>query len=535
VIELGFEAFDARRARVEAAARSIVAMCREDRFGVGWRPKGVDEVAILLESLGYSPEVVTDLWYDSLFALAADVSVAIDQYVNDEELATPTTTAWFRRACRDYAVGALYSGPWIIAVLGLAVFGSALWSSLSTPPHLATGIALGVYGALIVAGAFSQAIARRLTFYYLQDNAELMLWTLVRFVTASLVTFAVLGVAGWLVLRRSYGDPDAWLAASFFVGSGIFQTSLAPLYTVRRFAWIVGISAFATLLTGVTFAAGFHRSVDLPWEPATLAAEIGIVGLAVMAATVVWMRRDVRASAGGERLAPSTRAIVVSAWPYALFGTCYFTMIVADRIGAGLTAGWPFAYRSGYELGCDVALLAVVPVIGVVNVALESMPKRILAASGSPVADRGSFDGSMARFYARAALGVVAAAVVVVAGTDLLASFVLDRTILGLTGAAGAEARFVLRYAAAGYGALMLALLNCQFLFFLSRPSGAVGGSVAGALTCVAGCVALHLAGAPPPAYVFALDAGIGVFALATTLATVRTMRRFTFSYYAAY
>ena len=536
MIELGFDAFEGRRGRVEAAARGIVAMCRSDQFGVGWRPKGVDEVAILLESLGYSPQVIAELWYESLFELAADVSALVDQYVDDEERGVTPDTSWFARTCRDYAIGALYSGPWIIAVLGLAVFGSALWSSLSTPLHLATGIALGVYGALVVAGAFSQAIARRLTFYFLQDNIALMKWTLDRFIVAAVGTFVALGVLGWLALRSAYGDLDAWLASAFFVGSGIFQTSLAPLYTLRRFSWIIGISSVTTLITGLTFAFAFRRVVNLPWEPATLAAEIGIAGLLVMGATMAWMNRKARAAGGNaDLMAPAPRAIAGSAWPYALFGFAYFTMIVADRIAAGLGHGWPFAYRAGYELGCDIALLAIIPVVGAINVALEGLPRAILAGSTSRIAERGALDGSMARFYLRSALAVLGTAAIAVGVAEALALFVLDHTRLGNTGAEGDEARFVLRYAAAGYGVLMLALLNCQFLFFLSRPGPAVWAASIGALTCIAGATILTLAGFPPAACAFSLLAGIAVFTIWTTIAAWRTMSRFTFSYYAAY
>lgn len=536
MIDFGFEAFEARKLRVETAARSIVALCRSDQFGVGWRPKGVDEVAILLESLGYSPEVVADLWYDSLFDLAADVAVAIDQYVDDEERGRMPGVDWFRRACRDYAIGALYSGPWIIAVLGLAVFGSALWSSLSTPLHLATGIALGVYAALIVAGAFSQAIARRLTFYFLQDNTRLMAWTIDRFIVLAVGTFAGLGALGFLVLRIWYGDLDALLAAAFFAGSGIFQVALAPLYTVRRFGWILAVSGGATLLTGLTFVLAFRRAVSLPWEPATLAAEIGTVGLAVMAATAWWVRgRQSHDAGAGAALAPATRAVAGSAWPYALFGACYFTMIIADRIAAGLGHGWPFAYRSGYELGCDVALLAVVPVVGIINIALESMPRRILAASTERIAEHGSFDGAMVRFYVRAAVGVLVGAAVAVTAADALAAFMLDHTTLGLAGAERVEARSVLPYASAAYGILMLALLNCQLLFFLSRPGPAVAASVAGAATCLGAASVILALGLGPARIVFALDAGCLVFATATTVATLGVMRRFTFAYYAAY
>jgi len=532
----GYDAFDAREQKIEAAARTVVSVCREDQFGHGWRPKGVDEVAILLESLGYSPEVVAELWYPSLFEFAADVARIVDKYVTDDERAEKHDTNWFTRSCKDYAVGALYSGPWIIAVLGLAVFGAALWSSLSTPLHLATGIALGVYGSLIVSGIFSQAIARRLTFYFLQNNVALMQWTLQRFIAAAVGTFLVLGTVGWLVLRHFYGDPDAWLAAAFFVGSGIFQTSLAPLYTMRKFTWIIGVSLFATLLSGLTFISFFHRTVDVPWEPATLGAEIGIIGLGVMLVTLWWMGRKVRHSGGSTDLVPpATRAIFKSALPYAIFGACYFLMIVADHIGAGLAHGFPFQYRSGYELGCDVGLLAVIPVVGIINVALENLPRKILAGSRDGIGAGAPFDRSMLRFYIISALGVFAGTALTIGLAEFAGQWVLTSTVLGLKGAEGVEALYVLRFATVGYGLLMLGLLNCQLLFFLSRPMPAVWASVVGASVVVIGSIvtiALHL---PAVTCVYALDAGIFSFLAITTVAAFGVMRRFTYSYYAAY
>jgi len=532
----GFGAFDEREAKIESAARSIVALCRDDQFGRGWRPKGVDEVAILLESLGYSPEIVAELWYPSLFDFAADVSRVVDRYVTDQERAEQVDINWFVRACRDYAVGALYSGPWIIAVIGLAVFGAALWSSLSTPLHLATAIALGVYGALVLSGAFSQAIARRLTFYFLQDNAALMLWTLDRFIAISVGTFVLVGVVGWLILRAMYGDLDAWLAASFFIGSGIFQTSLAPLYTLRKFAWIIAVSLFAALVTGVTFLVFFHREVSLPFEPATLAIEIALIGLAVMIATVVWMRRRANAAGGSRDLVPPTwRAIGAAAAPYATFGAAYFLMIVVDHIAAGLTHGFPFSYRSGYELGCDLGLVAIIPVVGVINVMLENLPRRILAGAASGIEAGAPFDRAMLRFYLIGALGVFLATALTVALAETVGIFVLEHTVLGLGGAAGVEAAFVLRYATVGYGLLMLGLLNCQLLFFLSRPFPAVAASLAGATIVALGSMYVVIFHQPAASCVFALDAGIFTFLAITTIATLRTMSRFTYSYYAAY
>ncbi|MBV8150562.1 MAG: hypothetical protein JOY59_03320 [Candidatus Eremiobacteraeota bacterium] len=493
-------------------------------------------MAILLESLGYSTDVVTELWYPSIFALATDVSKLVDKYVTDRERTEAKDETWFKRACRDYAIGSLYSGPWIIAILGLAVFGAALWSSLSTPLHLATAIAAGAYVGLVVSGFFSQSIARRLTFYFLQENVSMMAWTLDRFIAFTLVTYAVLGAAGWLGLRSTYGDPDAWLAASFFVGSGIFQVSLAPLYTMRRFAWIVAISLVTTLLTGATFVLFFHRRVDLPWEPATLAAEVGAVGLAVMAATLLWVHRNVATGADhGSLVPPDRRAVLAASLPYAVYGSAYFLMIVIDHLAAGLADGFPFRYRAGYELGCDVALVAIIPVVGAVNAVLEELPRKILASANVVLGDGPAFDRALTRYYESSALIVLGAAVLTVGLAETFGRTLLRSPFTGLSGPMADEAEIVLRLAALAYGILMLGLLGAQLLFFVSRPRVPVLAALAGVLVNAAVGSAVVVTHAPAVWCAAGLLAATITFTSIATVAAWHAMRRFTYSYYAAY
>ena len=156
--------FEERERQLESAARTIITLCKQDKFGKGWRPKGVDEVAILLESLGYSQEVVEELWYDDLFAMAADVAALLNRFISNENVTTPPTVAWFVQAFQDYATGSLYSGPWLAAVIGLFVFGAAFWSSTGNSIALSTTASLGIFSSLVVTGFFSQAIARKLIF-----------------------------------------------------------------------------------------------------------------------------------------------------------------------------------------------------------------------------------------------------------------------------------------------------------------------------------------------------------------------------------
>ncbi len=527
-----FSPFERREHEIEIAARNIVALARSDAFGRGWRPKGIDEVAILLESLGYSRDVVAELWYPDLFALARDVTGLIDKYVTDEERAAQPDLNWFKLACRDYAAGALYSGPWIIAVIGLAVFGASLWSSLSTPLHLATAIALGVYGAQLVSGFFAQAVARRLTFYFLADNLPLMRWTFDRLLGIAILTSIVAAAVLWIALRGTYGEPDALLAAAFCLGSSVFQLSLAPLYTLRRFAWIIGVAAFATLLTGITFVIFFHRQVNVPWEPATLATEIGLVGTAVLVATRAWLAGQAGRS-NQALVPPSTISILLATLPYAVFGVLYFAAIICDRVFAGFVEGHgAFFYASSYELGADIALLAIIPVTGVSNVILEALPRRILAGARVAVGAIGPFQRAMTRFYFAGIAAIAGATLLAIGIGELVGPVLVASAHLGN----GSETSLVvLRWTTVGYAIVMIGLLNVQVLFFLSRPRWAVIAAGAALASSIAwGAVALFHH-APAASMSGGLVCAAVIFAGLTTFATYRSMRRFIYAYYAAY
>jgi hypothetical protein len=221
----------------------------------------------------------------------------------------------------------------------------------------------------------------------------------------------------------------------------------------------------------------------------TAPIEVGTIGAVVMFATLWWARRY--AQSGTRNIQPpALRSVVGAALPYAGFGAAYFSMIVLDHVAAGLRDGSPYSYRAGYELGCDIALLAIIPVVGVINVALESLPRRILHGASAGISQGNLFDRDMTRWYVWSLFGVCAATVVAVGIAELIAPPLIAQAA-SENGAVGTEAMFVLRLAAVDYGLLMLGLLNCQLLFFLSRPIAPLVASIAGAVICARGGTAV--------------------------------------------
>jgi hypothetical protein len=530
--------FEERERQLESAARTIVTLCKQDKFGKGWRPKGVDEVAILLESLGYSQEVVEELWYDDLFAMASDVAALLERYISNERVAAPPSVEWFVQAFKDYATGSLYSGPWLAAVIGLFVFGAAFWSSTGNSIALSTTASLGIFSSLVVTGLFSQAVARKLIFYYLQDNFPMIEWVMQRFtrraVIALVVTSAGLLLLLW-VLR--YDHRESLLGAAFMLAAGLFQLSLSPLYTTRRFGWLVGIGAGTALATALVYRVGFHGKVLEPWEPLAVAGTVALVGIAVMHFTARWMHAKAQRTTGsGQLYPPSWSAIARSVRPYALFGALYFSAIVIDHIAAGVLYGHGrYVYNPDYELGADLGLLAMVPLTGLINVILERLPPLLLEASTRyRIGAEGTFNAQIIRYF----LTSLAA----FAGVGVLSYFILLpfalRLIEHTAVAAGVDAhlaRIVLYVSAVAYVLLMVALFSSQVLFFLSRPRWPLGGIIT-ALSIVAGvsiiCVQWHAAAITP---VFGLLAGMFAFCALSTWGAYQSIARFAYSYYAAY
>ena len=234
-------------------------------------------------------------------------------------------------------------------------------------------------------------------------------------------------------------------------------------------------------------------------------------------------------------MAPAMRTIMRNTLPYAIFGGCYFGSIVVDHIVAGFTGGGRYRYRSGYELGCDLALVATIPAIGLINAAMESMPRRILGCATRGLANIAKFDAEMRDFYLRSAASVLALTSVTVVAIEFVAPRLLEHAALISPGPNGGEALFVLRYAALAYGILMLGLLNSQMLFLMSRPRGPLAAAATAVLVNVSVSIVARLHGMPPEYCVFGLLAGVVVFAALTSIAAYRMARHFTFHYFAGF
>jgi hypothetical protein len=190
-----------------------------------------------------------------------------------------------------------------------------------------------------------------------------------------------------------------------------------------------------------------------------------------------------------------------------------------------------------YELGLDLALIAVVPGLAFLEHTVEAFSGWIAPAqehrSAAAIA---LYNHDALRFYRRQLAGALAFALAGVA-TACLGVLALD-ALDALGGLAryvhGGVSPQVFAFGAAGYVLLTWGLLNVTFLLSLARPWPVVAALVAAVLVDAGVGIALSRGGAHWEA-VIGLTAGAASFALLTAAIAVRTLHRSDYHYLAAY
>lgn len=228
-------------------------------------PRNLRDVAVALESMGYTTTSARDLGFQSVFDLAGAVyELTYLYYVPSVRVVTDRRGTW-RRFADDYLSGSWYGVPWIMSVVVLFFGRVALWSSLDSSPQVAAMVSLAFFVAAVLAGACSQMLGRKGTFYFLQKNFPLVRWTVTRFLVYGVSTaLLVIAVVYSAYVVPSYGLHLGAVFAEFAVAIFAFLVSAAPLYMLRRFytlAIATGLALVVTLATARLFSASSRDSV----------------------------------------------------------------------------------------------------------------------------------------------------------------------------------------------------------------------------------------------------------------------------------
>ncbi len=504
-------------------------------------PRNLRDVTVALESMGYTTSGAEALGFDSVFDLATAVYELTYLYYVPQVRETPERIGAWRRFADDYLAGSWYGVPWIMSVVVLFFGRVALWSSLDSTPQSEAMVSLAFFLAAVLAGGCSQMIGRKGTFYLLQKNYPLVRWTVARFMIYSCSLAAlVIALAYTFYVVPYYGLHLGELFAEFAVAIFIFLLSAAPLYMLRRFytlALATGLALVVTLATAhlfTTTSSGFRHAQ-------LLGIAVGSGAMVVIAASYLTMRSETRP--GDEDSVavvkpPELRVVLWHTAPYAVYGMAYFVMILVSPMIVGFAYGHSlgvdqYVYPSTFEGSVDLALLELVVLLGLVYALIERFGRRL-----RPLLEHQTLDcWRQARTTLRREWLTAVSVLTVVSGVVawLLPSILLALLPSGLTASVRTPGGLsVLEVASFGFAVVPIGMLCSQYLFFLSKPSAAVAGAVAGGCTSAV-VTALLVRGGDLTIASWGLLAGSIVYALITGLASYRVLSAGEESFYGSF
>jgi hypothetical protein len=436
------------------------------------------------------------------------------------------------------ARGAFFFVPLALQILALIAIGYSQWASPDFTLTQASIVALAAGASFVATAGCVQALGY-LGPRFREPGKDMLAeratwWTLALGALGAAVAGGALvaadALAGW-----PYSHHQTRIGMTYYALLAALWLASGALYMLRAYAGIA-----AATVAGIGGVALLHGPGDL----GIYAAQWSGLGLST-ALALAWggvvLRRRARRTQGDLRVARfgPRRLLARAATPFACYGTLYFALILCDRIVAWTVGDHPLPvwFDVRYELGLDLALIAVVPGLAYLEHSVEAFSAWLVPAQERrPATAIARYNDDALRFYARQLFGALAFAL---AGVAVALGGVLALDEIGALGKLDryvheGTSPHVFAWGAAGYVLLTWALLNASFLLSLAR-TWAVVASLAVALCVDAGVgLALSRGGSSWEAAI-GLTAGCATFALLSAEVVVRTLRRCDWFYLAAH
>jgi hypothetical protein len=516
---------DAGELGLHIAARTVVGRCPA--------PLNAVEVAVILETCGYTATRARALGSDGLNALAERVFALVPLYSSAlaRQAMAPVAVRPRPPGPVDLARGLAYSSPWLVSLATLLIAGVSFWSSNVAIPSIADSVTLATAVALLVTGPFIHAFGRRASFYIgLGDQGMLVRitrWTL----ELGLVATVLAGVTLYLVRNDvlQAGTPaTARLGLAAAISIAALQLGLAAFYVRRAFlsiGVIVGGGA-AVLLWFVSHTGSYtDPTVLVVWQVRLVAVMAALCWL-----WSAWWLLRVDSSAPAPLWRPSGSALIRAVAPYGLYGLAFFALVVVPQLVSGGLLEGRYTFNAPFAMTSGVAIVVLVPLLAQTVAATEHLLARQFPAwlSRFTVAQTDEFRAQVLRYWREqllvlGGLAVVAGAAVIVGAPRLGTTF----PILGdLARHPGLLAACTIGYLCLGVG-----LFASQLLFSLSAPMRPLVAAWAGFAGLAAASVGAGSAG-PTIAAVAGLVAGAGVYSAVAVVLAHRAFIRADLTYY---
>jgi hypothetical protein len=514
-------------------------------------PLSAIEVAVVLETCGYSPGRVKATGAADLMELARAVYALVPVYaqgqtsaaedVGDEPDAPEGHARLALEAARSFCKGLLFSAPLLVSLSTMLVAGVSFWSSKVELRSIASSVTMAACLSLIFTGPFIQAFGRRASFYLgLGDNGMLAYLTKRVLGTGMIVSFSACFAAYFIRTGLSAGGPPAANRLGLATGLAIaaLQLGLAPFYlrnAMIPMMVIVG-GAGAVLAWHATHLGAYIDPVNLAvWQ----------VRLVASMAAFTWMvdgwwllrRPEERHRSGAERRLwkPSGAAVARAVAPYGAFGLAYFSLVSLPQLVSGGAWLGRYGFNPEFSLASGMALVGLLPVAGFGAVAADRITRHVLPATldNERIGSVGRARAVLRRHWRAQLLWAAVAAAGAAATVDVVLPAVAQSWLVSH----GMAAHPGLLYAcSAGFFFFSIATFASQLLFGLSSPGRAVASALAGTAVLVVCSGALSLSGTTSLAVAAATGfaAGSAVFAVLAVAAGDRAFSNVDFTCYRA-
>ena len=506
-----------------------------ERLGV---PVAIYAVAAALESEGIRDIDARERFGNAdVFDLAEDVYGAALQQIVERPVERPETQRPWRSVLRFlhfYVRGVLFALPIVLQLVTIVL----VQVRSEFTDGQATAVMLGSILSFCATGGFSQAIGRLGSTYSSRGAYHLTRIVVLRIIGLGLAA-SVAVAAIWLIVAFTlapFPRSVALTAVEYELMLSWLWLSLSVLYMLERRTLVVSMVA---LWLGV-----FAALITLGGQSVEV-SQLSGYGAAALVATVLaraQLRRLAAATppaAHTERL-PRRPILLAGTAPYFVYGILYFGLLFGDRLigwSARPPGGFLVYFHRSYELGLDWALVSLVLTIAALEYTIHELSALLQPTQRRFTASRLlEHNGAFVRFYVRQVAVFVVVALLSGAATYAIVAqaSVFDGIPAIHDLVTQRETVRVFLVAVVAYGLLAFGLMNAVVLFFLSRPRAPLWGLAAGLVaTVVVGGVASRAIA--PWTSCFGLLAGTAAFALATSVATVRVVRRMDYYYYAAY
>lgn len=437
------------------------------------------EIAAYLESIGWNDHRVFEAFgAKNIFELAEQIYEIINKKALSSAYIPPKKKnffLFFYNALKNFLRGLIFALPMAISVVSMLTLRFSLWSYENLSTEIATSIAIGTILSFMTIGGFTQAIARRGFFYLIlgyYNLARNITFTFVRLGYLTIFIIALILFASSAIFQF-FPYRMLIIAVLYYIFLSSIWLSVTVMYILRKELAFTGLIILGILIVYVFFVI-LHYNIIL-----SQLISLFIVTFCCLFLTILFFKNAEKKMEKG--IAPKQPKLSVTLYivlPYFVYGFLYFTFLYIDRIiawSANNSIYMPYIvwFRGHYELGLDFALFTLMVPMGIIEVVIDNIMKKIeVEEYNYTINNVDKMNSLFKKSYRKSLVGMILFSFVssviiyiVLRYIDANYSDVLRFRIFS-----NPTIHFVLLCALLSYSILSAALMNAVLLFALAQP-----------------------------------------------------------------